>query len=281
MHSDIVDAQSPARRLSFDDYGGTAPENYERYFVPRIAAPVAADLIEMARLEAGERVLDVACGTGIAARIAAERVAPAGSVAALDVNPGMLAVARGRPTPLPIAWHEGRAESMPLPDSTFDVVLSQFSLQFFADKDAALREMRRVLVSGGRIAVNVPAPTPALFAILEDVFAEHVSADAAAFVRAVFSLRDEGALRRLVESAGFAQVALHRSMSRLPLPSPVEFLWQYVWSTPLVNGLAKLDPRQRRQLEDRVLEAWTPFVDDRGSLILDLSVTTVSARRNE
>jgi hypothetical protein len=48
-----------------------------------------------------------------------------------------------------------------------------------------------------------------------------------------------------------------------------------------VNGLAKLDPRQRRQLEDRVLEAWTPFVDDRGSLILDLSVTTVSARRNE
>ena len=75
-------------------YGGTAPENYQRYFVPSIAAPLAEDLVRIAALRPGERVLDVACGTGVVTRLAGERVGEQGAVAGLDVNPGMLAVAR-------------------------------------------------------------------------------------------------------------------------------------------------------------------------------------------
>ena len=74
--------------------GVNPPENYERYFVPNIGAPVAKDLIEIAALHPNERVLDVACGTGIVARLASQRVGTNGSVVGLDVNPGMLAVAR-------------------------------------------------------------------------------------------------------------------------------------------------------------------------------------------
>ena len=74
-------------------YGGSAPENYERHFVPLIGAPFAADLVADAALNPGERVLDVACGTGVVARLAAERVGPHGTVAAVDLNPAMLAVA--------------------------------------------------------------------------------------------------------------------------------------------------------------------------------------------
>src|SRR5687767_11990931 len=100
----------------FEAYGGSAPENYERYFVPAIGRPLAEDLTETADLRPGERVLDVACGTGVVARLAAERVGAGGTVAGLDLNPGMLAVARAiTPPQLTIVWHHGSAEAMPLP----------------------------------------------------------------------------------------------------------------------------------------------------------------------
>src|SRR5688572_18788370 len=75
-------------------FTGSAPRNYERYFVPVIPEPLAKDLIARAQLRPGERVLDVACGTGIVTRLAAEKVGPTGTVAALDVNPEMLKEAR-------------------------------------------------------------------------------------------------------------------------------------------------------------------------------------------
>lgn len=109
-------------------YGGTAAENYQRFFVPTIGAPVADDLIAIAGLQPGERVLDVACGTGVVTRLAAERVGAAGSVTGLDINPGMLAVASSAtPSDMSINWHEANAESMPFSDSAFDVVLCQMA----------------------------------------------------------------------------------------------------------------------------------------------------------
>jgi ubiquinone/menaquinone biosynthesis C-methylase UbiE len=126
-------------------YGDNPAENYEKYFVPAIGRPFGVDLVNDAGLEPGKHVLDVACGTGIIARLAAERVAPGGSVSALDVNPAMLAVARTFPSPVPIKWYETAAESVPLPDNSFDVVVCQFGLQFTSDSAAAVRELHRVL----------------------------------------------------------------------------------------------------------------------------------------
>ena len=100
-------------------YAGTTAENYQRFFVPAIGAPLAADLIDIAALRPGELVLDVACGTGVVTRLAAERVGATGIVAGLDLNPGMLVVARSAtPSDMAIEWHEGSAESMPLPDES-------------------------------------------------------------------------------------------------------------------------------------------------------------------
>jgi ubiquinone/menaquinone biosynthesis C-methylase UbiE len=125
------------------DYSANVAENYERFFVPAIGAPVAADLIECAELRPGERVLDVACGTGVVARLAAERVGGTGAVAGLDLNPGMLAVARSvTPSDMVIDWHEASAEAMPLSDESFDVVLCQLGLQFVPDLRGLLRLRR-------------------------------------------------------------------------------------------------------------------------------------------
>lgn len=122
------------------DYRGAGPANYEKYFVPAIGAPLARDLVAAADLRPGERVLDVACGTGVITRLAAAQVGPTGAVAGLDVNPGMLAVARSAtPGDTSIEWYETSAEAMPLADASFDIVLCQMGLQFIVDKVRALR----------------------------------------------------------------------------------------------------------------------------------------------
>jgi ubiquinone/menaquinone biosynthesis C-methylase UbiE len=265
-----------SRQISFETFSGTAADNYERYFVPAIGAPLAADLVELAALRRGERVLDVACGTGIVARQALECVADGGLVIGTDINPGMLAVARAA---VPGSnWREANAEDLPFPDDAFDVAFCQLGLQFFADKPAAARELRRVLVPGGRLFVTVPGPTPRLFGELEEALERHLGSDAAGFVRAVFSFHDPPELRELLSSAGFEQVTARSNLVTLRLAAPEDFLWQYVHSTPLGAAVAQLDEDGCAALQREVVAAWQPFSEN-GTLILQVGVTTASARR--
>lgn len=264
--------------VTYDTYGGSAAENYERYFVPAIGAQFARDLVDRAAPRPGERVLDVACGTGIVARLAAAEVGPTGSVAGLDVNPGMLGVAATVvPAGLGIAWHEASAEAMPLPDDAFDVVLCQMGLQFVDDQPAALREMRRVLAPGGRLVLNVPGPTPAPFAIMAEELATRVAPELAGFVHAVFSLHDGEALRRLLDDAGFGGIVVDRPVRALRLPPPADFLWQYVHSTPMADLIGVQDEATHAALQDAVVARWEPFVAD-GRLQVEVGLSTAIAR---
>lgn len=129
----------------------TAAEIYDRDFVPALFGQFAPMLAEAAGIGPGAAVLDVACGTGIAALAARDRAGPSGSVTALDINPGMLAVARAKSDG--VAWIEGAAEALPFEDHRFDAVLCQFALMFLADRSRALGEMARVTRPGGRIAL--------------------------------------------------------------------------------------------------------------------------------
>src|SRR5688572_3238774 len=130
--------QSPWQQV-----GNQAAERYQRDLVPAMFADWTPRLVDAARVQAGEHVLDVACGTGVVARLAAARVGSQGRVVALDVNSGMLSVAGSLPAiaGASIEWCEASALDMPLPDQSFDVVLCQQGVQQFPDRPRALREM--------------------------------------------------------------------------------------------------------------------------------------------
>jgi SAM-dependent methyltransferase len=261
-------------------YSGNATENYERFFVPVIGAPLAVDLVDAAQLSPGERLLDVGCGTAVVARLAVDRVGPTGIVAAADVNGGMLAVARAMAASSAcgsIQWYETAAEAMPLPDEAFDVVLSQLALQFFTDRAAALKEMHRVLAAGGRLLVSVPAPT-GFFDVLEHSIGRHTGVAPASFVHQVFSLNDSTELEASLRAAGFRDVIVRREEKSLRLPPAAEFLWQYVHSTPLAATVGNLDEERRSALERDVVAGWKPWSTD-GGLRYVQPILTAAARK--
>jgi ubiquinone/menaquinone biosynthesis C-methylase UbiE len=213
------------------------------------------------------------------ARLASQIVGNDGKVAGLDMNPGMLAVARSTGSPgIAIEWHEANAQEMPFADASFDVVLCGMGLQFMPDKRAALSEMRRVLAPGGRLILNAPGPTPQLFVIMSEALARYLGPEAAGFVNQVFSLSDTTNLEKLLSGSGFREVSVQADTKTLRLPGPEEFLWQYLHSTPLAGALAKVNEERRRSLERDVVEKWREFVED-GALMLEVRILVATGRK--
>ena len=266
--------------VSYRDFTGTGAENYQRYFVPAIATPVSAGLLAAADLRPGERVIDVACGTGVIARLAAERVGPTGTVTAVDVAPDMIDVARSTPTPAgaAIEWHVGDATSLPFDDGASDVVLCQMGLMFMADRAAAVAEMRRVLTPGGRVVLNTPGAIQPPFVVLEQALVEHISADLGGFVRAVFSMHDPDAVAALLRDAGLRDVTANVSPTALRLPAPAEFLWQYINLTPMGPVVAQASEAARSAMERLAVEAWQPYVVD-GTIQAEQPMVVATGRR--
>ncbi len=134
---------------------GSAPEAYQRYGVPALGTVKAQDLVALAALQAGEHVLNVACGTGVVTRHAAQAVGTTGKVIGLDINEGMLQVAHtvAPPAGALITWRHGSVMALPFPDATFDVVLCQCGLEYFPGRAQGVREMARVLMPGRRARV--------------------------------------------------------------------------------------------------------------------------------
>lgn len=205
--------------------GNTQPtpaQVFDELYGPTLFAPMAARLLDRAAPRPGERVLDLACGTGTVARLAAPRLGPTGQVTAVDRNPRMLAVARAHPAPdgAPIEWREGDATALDLPDGAFDLVLCQQGLQFFPDRPAAAAEMRRVLAAGGRAAVSTwqALEQHPLFEAMVASQVKRLGVDYADMA-SPWGFPDGDAVHAVLSQAGFARVEVSSVMVPIYFPS--------------------------------------------------------------
>jgi len=223
---------------------GDAAEVYERFFVPALFREPARQAIEAVGVAAGAEVLDVACGTGVLARAAAEHTAP-GRVTGLDRNEGMLAVAR-RVAPA-IHWRTGTAEALPFADGSFDRVFCQFGAMFFDDRPAAVRELRRVLRASGKGALAVWSSLDqspgyaAMVRLLDRLFGARIADE----LRAPFALGERGDLERLLAGAGVPATRIET------LPVVARFPSVEAWVRTDIDGwtlAGRLDDGQRAAL---------------------------------
>lgn len=267
------DAQQPAaatdakRREGLSWEGvAVAAARYEQDLVPALFEPWTRVLLDLAGAGPGDRVLDLACGTGVVARAAARRVLPDGHVYGLDVNENMLAIARR--TSAEITWLQTDASRIDLPDASFDVAFCQQGLQFFPDRLAALRELHRLLVPGGRAVIATwcaddggdTGYTPIAAALQR-----HRPDDPTpvAFIEAIFGLSDGAAVVRLAEAAGFDAVSVERRARTVRFPSAQAWVEAFLGAAP-VPSIPSLAPTVRAAIVADAASALQPYVDSGG-----------------
>jgi SAM-dependent methyltransferase len=255
-----------------------AAEQYETRFVPAIFAAWAPLLADVARIEAGQAVLDVACGTGIVARTVAERRGTADHVVGIDLNDGMLAVARRvRPD---LDWRQGDVADLPFPDGSFDAVVCQMALMFFPDRAAALREMARVVRRGGVVALVVPASLDAqpAYGPFVDMAVRVAGLEAASLLGAYWACGDLDALCELVTSAGLEVTDTWTHLGTAAFDSPTQLAATEVEGSPLVDRISADEYARIRAGTEEVLR---PFIGATGQLDAPLRGHLVAARATD
>ena len=161
-------------------------------------------------------------------------------------------------------WREGSCLKLPLADATFDVAFCQQGLQFFPDRQAALREMRRVLAASGRLVLSVWCEierSPG-FAVLADALTHHIGSEAGALMTSgPFVL---SRLRTLIAEAGFREITIRSALKTLRFPSPDEFAVRYISGSALASLVDGADDHARAALLAEVKEKLQRYVDDQG-----------------
>jgi SAM-dependent methyltransferase len=246
---------------SFNGAALPAMEVYDELMVPRLFGPWATLLVNHLAIAPRERVLDVACGPGVVARIAAKRVGAGGRVTGCDLSAAMLSVARTKPPVeggCPIRYLEGPADELPVAEGAFDVVTCQQGLQFFADRRAAVAEMHRALRPGGRLGIAVWASidrSPA-FAALASAIEEVVGAELAARYRGgPFGLPEPARLGELLANAGFDDVRVSKRSLPVVFEGGAAQLVATLAATPLAAEIDWLPAERRDLLLDSVARA--------------------------
>ncbi|HET6848074.1 MAG TPA: methyltransferase domain-containing protein [Gaiellales bacterium] len=248
-------------RLGF----GSFAEHYDRVLVPAMFAPLADAVAAAVEAAPGDRVLDVACGTGALTRVLAQRVAPGGEVVGVDVAEGMLEVARAHGGDA--TYLQGSADALPVDDGRFTIVTCQQGLQFTDDPSAALRGFTRVLASGGRIAVAcwTELDQDAGFLALAEAADEHLGPDAGRMVRAPFRLADPAELRRRFEAAGIGDVVIEieRVVARVAV-APGDFAEAVMAAGPAGAAYAGAAAAVREAFAADVARRLQPHADGNG-----------------
>jgi ubiquinone/menaquinone biosynthesis C-methylase UbiE len=241
---------------------GNASLAYDTHIVDVFLQDYSRRLVEVAAIKPGDRVLDVACGTGVVTRLVANKIGSAGRVVGFDLNAGMLARARAAgETAAAIEWQLGNATDMPFADATFDCVICQHGLQFIPDKAAAVSEMRRVLADRGRMVISVwrsieHCPWQAAIA---GAVERHVGREQAAQIRSAFSFGDADQLRQIIVAAGFQGAEIRIERETIRHASMAEYVPGYISATPIAAAVAGLDQAAQAKITADVADALAAY----------------------
>lgn len=264
--------------MSETDNEITAAEAYEALHVPALFEQWAPKMIQGARIQSGQRVLDLACGTGVLARQLLATMGEEVSIVGLDAGGGMLTVAR-RLAPT-ISWQHGVAESLPFEDASFDAVVCQFGLMFFQDRRGALVEMLRVLKPGGWFAVAVWDALKNSAVYREEVaLLETLAGNAAAnALRAPFVLGDIDGLSELFTIPGLESVEIETHCGTGRFPSI-----QAIVEADLRGWLPLMGVNLSEDLISRILteseQVLAKYVIEDGTVSFDAPAHVVTGRR--
>lgn len=235
---------------------GSAPDHYER-FNPPMMAPFIDVLIQAVALTPGDAVLDVACGTGLASRVAAAVVGPSGRVDGLDLNSAMLDKARSVIAPpdcAPLQWYLGSALELPFEDGSYRAVISQQGLQFFPDLYGAVREMARVTVPAGRVAATFwSALEEQSYMRAQVEAAREFVGDAANPIAAGFTL-DGARAAEAFAAAGLRDIEARRVTATIALPDIEMYARGQLSATPTGPALQALPADSQDAYAHRVIE---------------------------
>lgn len=239
-------------------FTGSIPTTYEAFLVPLIFEWYAADLASRVRTANPERVLEIACGTGVVTRALARSLPAAVEILATDLNPAMLDFARTVPTSRSVEWRQADAMQLPFDDGTFDVVVCQFGAMFFPDRSAAFTETRRVLRRGGTFLFSVwdrLEANPFAHAVhdgVASVFAE----DPPAFLRrAPYGYHDTARIAADVAGGGFtARPRIDTVSTPSRAESPRVPAMGFCQGSPLKAEIEARDPSALNRATDAAAE---------------------------
>lgn len=259
----------------------------------RQLAPVSGLLFAAAAIQAGQRVLDIGCGTGPTTRAAAALAGASGAVTGLDISGAMLQAAAGLVEPrtddAPIDWLEADAVTWAPAGATYDVAMSRFGVMFFTDPVAALRNIAAAVRPGGRFVAAVwgERPESPLFEVPYQVAIGVRTARGDDVERpptdgGPFSWHDRATVTALLTNAGWHDVAIASHVLSLPFgggAAPDTAATEAVGFGPTRLVLADADDATLAAAHEALAAEFANHLDDAGHVVLDAAVRIVTAVR--
>jgi ubiquinone/menaquinone biosynthesis C-methylase UbiE len=256
-----------ATKFDFSNTANNVHKAYNELLLPRIFIPLAGKMLEESDIEKGEYILDLACGPGTIARMAAKEAGVNGRVLALDISSEMLEVAKAKPpiaNSASIAYEESSASPLSFSENFFDKTICQQGLQFFPERSEALKEMARVTKPGGKIIVAVwgPLKSCTIFHKLYQSMLESIPIEIAELLNAPFSLHDEQEIKEMVHSLGLEKFEIKNVTLPLVFEQGVEQAIQILEATPFHPQIKKLSDDVQKELSLRLNANLKPLLQD-------------------
>jgi ubiquinone/menaquinone biosynthesis C-methylase UbiE len=248
--------------------------------------PFSDKMIEMASVTGGHRVLDIATGIGEPAVTAAKIVGASGNVIATDQAPPMLQIAQERASELGLQnmeFHEMDAENLELPAESIDVALCRFGLMFLPNLDGALKSVRDVLVSGGRLSAAVwgPPQESPMLSLPMGVIQQFIDLPAPPpNAPGPFNLADQSLLLRTFEQAGFSSVSVEKIAILVTIPSASIYL-EMLQDTagPVAAIINNQPPEKVTEIVSAIEKALEQFAGDNGAIAIPATANCVVGTR--